>query len=113
MSVGEVQSRLEALLEDIRVRLERLEAKLKVEPTAVEFQEAARMLSCSPRHIARMVAQRQLRVVMVGSLRRISVESIRDMATRAVEPVSKSKPSRVKYSVAAELAKFKASRRSR
>lgn len=110
--MGDAFERIEALLEDMRRRMDRLEEKLRPEPTAVEFQEAARMLSCSSRHIARMVAKGELKVKMVGSLRRISVEAIRALRDAPPPTVKKGRPTRTpKYSAAAEMEQYKARRR--
>lgn len=56
------------------------------EPGAVTFEEAAKRLSCSPRHISRLVHQGDLMPTMVGSLRRIPMSEIRRLSTPAQAP---------------------------
>ncbi|MDP1916266.1 MAG: helix-turn-helix domain-containing protein [Myxococcales bacterium] len=45
-------------------------------PAAVSLEEAARLLSCSPKHIGRLVKSGELRQVTIGSLRRIPMSEV-------------------------------------
>lgn len=54
--------------------------------SAVTFEEAARRLSCSAKHIGRMVKSGQLAAVLVGSLRRIPVAEIVRITTPKPSP---------------------------
>lgn len=79
-------------------------------PAAYTFSDAAKALSCSEKHLRRMVATGHILACSVGSLRRIPATEIERLTRPTVEPVkvaprAKRAPA---YSAAAEFAKFKA-----
>ena len=63
---------VEAQLREIRALL----VRRQLEPAAVSFDEAARLLSCSPKHIGRLVKSGELLVAKVGELRRVPLSEI-------------------------------------
>lgn len=105
-------SPLEQTLSEIRNRLASIEDRLKPTPTAVSLSGAAAMLSCSPRHIARLVQAGTLRVHMVGRLRRIAINEVQALLTAPPPPSRAPPPPKAPpYSAAKELEKFRARRR--
>ena len=63
---------VEAQLKEIRALL----VKQQMLPAAVSLEEAARLLSCSPKHIGRLVKSGQLLVTKVGELRRVPMSEV-------------------------------------
>lgn len=83
---SDVAARIEAELRAIRKLFE--ERGLRLQPTAVNFEEAARLLSVSPKHVSRMVRRGELRASSIGGARRISMAEIQRVldAGRPTEP---------------------------
>lgn len=94
---------IEAQLREIRALLEREHG-----PAAVTLKEAARLLSCSERHVQRLVNRGELATVMVGSLRRVSTTEIRRITSMPeVGQVREERPAgRRRYSAAAAEAEY-------
>jgi excisionase family DNA binding protein len=101
--------RFEAFLDELRKRLDNIEEKLKPTPTAVSFEAAAQMLSCSSKHIGRLVKDGTLRTCMVGSnMRRIPVSAIHDLMAGPVVPKSSgASVERVRFDADAARAKLR------
>lgn len=82
-------------------------------PAAVSLEEAARLLSCSPKHIGRLVKSGELRLVTIGKLRRVPMTEIHRLSTplaleMTLQPSLRRMP---RYSAAqaeAELARLRA-----
>jgi excisionase family DNA binding protein len=70
---------VEAQLREIRALLE----KQQMTPAAVSLEEAARLLSCSPKHIGRLVKSGELLVTKVGQLRRVPMSEIHRLTSPA------------------------------
>jgi excisionase family DNA binding protein len=70
--------KFEALLEDIRNRLERLEEKMGPGPTAtaLKYEPAAKRLGIGLTTLKAMVARRQIRTAIVGGRPKIPVSEI-------------------------------------
>lgn len=69
----------DADVQSFREQLERIERALKeaaLQPKVVRIEEAARLLSCSPRHISRMAKRRKVRFVFPLGLKRVSMAEI-------------------------------------
>jgi excisionase family DNA binding protein len=69
-----VLDQLERELRAIRQEIEGISKRLKsqaFEAQAYSLQQAAQALSCSPRHVARLISSGELVCVRVGRLRRI------------------------------------------
>ena len=71
MSVTGLES-IEAQLKEIRALL----VKQQMPPAAVSLEEAARLLSCTPKFIGRLVKSGQLLVTRVGELRRVPMSEV-------------------------------------
>jgi excisionase family DNA binding protein len=71
MSVKGLEA-VEAQLREIRALL----LRQQMMPAAVSFDEAARLLSCSPKHVGRLVRAGELLVTKVGELRRVPLSEI-------------------------------------
>jgi excisionase family DNA binding protein len=93
---------IEAQLKEIRELLEREHG-----PSAVTMREAARLLSCSEKHISRLVHRGEITTVMVGTLRRVSMLEIRRI-TSAPEVGQRQEPLRrqPKYSASMVEAEY-------
>jgi excisionase family DNA binding protein len=114
-------SELEAVraeLEALRLLVSSLVGGLKsTEPRAVTLKDAAAALGCSPRHIARMIGRGELVTIDVGGARRIPMRELeRITSTPVAPPLPPPKPKKpaekpARYSVAAEMEKFRARRR--
>lgn len=110
MSETDLEQRIEAELKAIRRLVE--QQGLRLQPTAVNFEEAARLLSVSAKHVSRMVKRGDLRVSNIGGARRIAMTEIH----RVLEhPPVASKPTvqKPQYDAAAASAKLAALRRRR
>lgn len=95
---------IEAQLKEIRELLEKERG-----PAAVSLKEAARLLSCSLRHVQRLVHRGELTTVMVGSLRRISRSEIRRITSPAMPEFGQAPPAatvRRRYSPAMAEAEY-------
>lgn len=106
-------SRLERELAEIRRLVARL-GESRIAPAAVSFEQAAQMLSCSSRHISRMVRRGELRPREVGGLRRIPVSQIHALLEQPTPKSSGATPERVRYDADAakrRLAELRAKRR--
>lgn len=83
---------LEMELRAIRREIEGINRRLKkqaLEVQAYSLQQAAELLGCSPRHIARLLARGELLSVRVGGLRRIPrTELEKAMAPKEPPPPS-------------------------
>jgi len=105
--------------------MERLEAELKalrravselgtrVAPAALSLTEAAQMLSCSPKHVARLVQRGVLSPRDIGGLRRIPVSQIHALLAAPSMESSGATPERKRFDGAAALAELKALRKTR
>lgn len=79
---------VEAQLKEIRALLE----KQQMTPAAVSLEEAARLLSCSPKHIGRLVKSGELLVTKVGQLRRVPMSEIHRLTSPAMTEVGQRRP---------------------
>lgn len=79
---------VEAQLKEIRTLLE----KQQMTPAAVSLEEAARLLSCSPKHIGRLVKSGELLVTKVGQLRRVPMSEIHRLTSPAMTEVGQRRP---------------------
>lgn len=81
-------------------------------PAAVSLEEAARLLSCSPKHIGRLVKSGELRLVTIGKLRRVPMTEVYRLTSVALEMTLQPSLRRMpRYSAAqaeAELARLRA-----
>lgn len=109
---GEELERLEAELREIRRLV--TQSSLRLAPAALSMEEAAQMLSCSSRHISRMVKRGLLRVVDVGGLNRIPVSQIHALLERGVPPPAReTMQTRPRYDAAAASARLRELRMKR
>jgi excisionase family DNA binding protein len=69
---------VEAQLREIRALL----VQQQMAPAAVSLEEAARLLSCSTKHVSRMVKSGELVLANVGSLRRVPMSEIHRITSR-------------------------------
>jgi excisionase family DNA binding protein len=100
---------VEAQLKEIRALL----VKQQMLPAAVSLEEAARLLSCSPKHIGRLVKSGQLLVTKVGELRRVPMSEVhRLVSLPEVGQASQVQRSRAKPSMP-ESVRLKAMRKAR
>lgn len=70
---------LERLEGELRVIRELLERQLP--KAAVTYEEAARLLSCSAKHLRRLVKRGELSTIPVGNLQRIPMSEIHRLTT--------------------------------
>jgi len=105
-------------LEDLQAELKALKALLvqqtKPPPEAVPLEEAARLLTCSPKHIGRLVKSGALRVAKVGSLRRVPMAEIHRLTSMpevGQQPAERRTPRYSAAAAEAELARLKKQRR--
>lgn len=70
MSATDLEA-VEAQLKEIRALLSQ-----RLTPAAVSLEEAARLLSCSPKHIGRLVKSGAILVTKLGELRRVPMSEI-------------------------------------
>ena len=106
---GEELERIEAELREIRRLV--TQSSLKVAPAALSLTEAAQMLSCSSRHVARMVLRGELTPVDVGGLRRIPVTQIHQLLAAPPKTVpATAATKKPRYSAKAEFERWKAKR---
>jgi len=74
-------------LEDLQAELKALKALLVQQtqpPAAVPFEEAARLMCCSPKHVGHLVKIGVIRVAKVGQLRRIPMTEIHRLTSPAM-----------------------------
>jgi excisionase family DNA binding protein len=97
----EVLERLETELREVR----RLVAQLgsRVTPAALSLTEVAQMLSCSPRHVTKLVREGLLTPRDIGGMRRIPVSEVHKLLEAPTMKSSGATPERVKYDGAAAL----------
>lgn len=107
------ESDLEEMLAELRGLVGQMRNSLRPQPTAVKFEEAARMLSVSPAHIGRMVKRGELRVSNVGGARRIALTEIRRVLEQPSMPTTRPTLERPHYDAAAASAKLAALRKRR
>lgn len=83
MSVGleEAFQRFEAKLEQMREQMERLEERLKPEPTCLTYPKAAVRLGVGLTKLKQMVKRGEIRKVMVGRVPMISLAEIHRVST--------------------------------
>lgn len=79
---------VEAQLKEIRALLE----KAQMQPAAVSLEEAARLLSCSPKHIGRLVKSGELLITKVGQLRRVPMSEIHRLTSPAMPEFGQRRP---------------------
>lgn len=79
---------VEAQLKEIRALL----VKQHLAPAAVSLEEAARLLSCSAKHIGRLVKSGELLVTKVGQLRRVPMSEIHRLVSPAMPEFGQRRP---------------------
>lgn len=72
---------IEALLLDMRTRLERLEEKLQPEPTCLPYPAAAQRLGVGLTKLKQMVKSGDLRASLIGKVKMISLAEIHRVST--------------------------------
>ena len=87
MSVETAFERLEALLGDIRTRMERLEERLKPEPTCFTYPDAAVRLGVGLTKMKLMVKGGEIRTVRVGKVPMIPASEIQRVAALDLPPL--------------------------
>lgn len=78
-------AKFEAFLEDLRSRLERIEARLQPEPTCLSYPEAAKRLGVGVTKLKEMVKRGELRPSLVGKVKMVSLAEIHRVSTPAAE----------------------------
>lgn len=81
MSSEKTLERLEALLEDIRTRIDRLEERLKPEPTCLTYPAAAARLGVSLTKLKQMVMRGDIRASRIGKVPMISLAEVHRVST--------------------------------
>lgn len=81
MAIEETLAKFEAQLEEIRRIVERLEGKLKPEPTCLTYPEAAERLGVGLTKLKEMVKRGDLRTSKVGKVPMISLAEIQRVST--------------------------------
>ena len=97
---------LERALGALREEMAQLR-EVRLTPMAVTYEEAARLLSCSPKHIRRLVAGGELVPCLVGSLKRIPLEEIRRLVAALPESKRAAKTKAPRYSAKDEAEKLR------
>lgn len=108
----EVQRELRAIRKSIETLTREAEAR-----SALTYEEAGRLLSCSKSHIARMVARGAIATTMIGKLKRIPRSEIERLTTPTPRerpaasvkaPRRRQAPGSGRFDLQAELAKRRA-----
>ncbi len=81
MSAEQSLERLEALLGEIRERMERLEERFKPEPTCLTYPDAAVRLGVGLTKLKQMVKAGEIRKVMIGRVPMIPLAEIHRVST--------------------------------
>lgn len=81
MSVERSLERLEALLGEIRTRIERVEERLKPEPTCLTYPAAAQRLGVGLTKLKQMVKRGEIRATRIGRVPMISAAELQYVAT--------------------------------
>lgn len=76
MSVEKSLEGIEALLKDMRDRIEKLEERLQPEPTVMTFPKAAARLGVGLTKLKELVKKGQLRPALVGEVKMIPLSEI-------------------------------------
>lgn len=100
---------VEAQLREIRSLLERQQ----MPPAAVSLEEAARLLSCSPKHIGRLVKSGALLVTRIGELRRVPMSEIHRLTSMPEVGQAKPPSRRVARPAVPESVRLRAMRKAR
>jgi excisionase family DNA binding protein len=82
--------RLERLLEDIRTRIDRLEERMKPEPTCCTYPQAAKRLGIGLTKMKSMVRRGEIRTVLVGKAPMIPAAEIQRLSTPDLPPPPRS-----------------------
>lgn len=104
--------RIEAQLLEIRALVATI-GRARPHPSAVSLKEAARLLSCSPKHIGRMVKRGTLTPRDLDGVRRIPVSQIHDLLEGPTMASSGATPAQVRFDGAAAMRKLKELRSKR
>lgn len=107
------QTELEAVLREVRERLERLEERLRPEPRCVKLNVAAVMLNVSTKHVGRMVRRGDVGTVDVGGARRIPMSEIQRVASMPSLPSSGATAAQVRFDGAAARARLRELRKKK
>lgn len=73
--------RLEALLEDVRKRLESIESRLQPEPACMSYPQAAVRLGVGLTKLKQMIARGEVRTTKVGRVPMVTMSEIRRVTT--------------------------------
>lgn len=83
---------LEDLQAELKLLREMLAKQAQPPPAAVPFEEAARLMCCSPKHVGHLVKTGVIRVARVGQLRRIPMTEIHRLTSPAMPEIGQSSP---------------------
>jgi excisionase family DNA binding protein len=83
--MDEMLGRFEAYLEDLRRRLERIEARLQPEPTCLVYPEAAKRLGVGLTKLKAMIRAGEIRTARVGRVPMVPVSEIHRASTPEAE----------------------------
>ena len=81
MSVEGVLEKLEAVLQDVRSRLDRMEAHLRPTPTCLCYREAAERLGIGLTKLKSMVKRGEISATYVGRVRMVSWAEVLRVST--------------------------------
>jgi hypothetical protein len=89
-------ARLESLLEDIRVRISRLEERLQPQPTCFTYPMAAQRLGVGLTKMKEMIRRGDVKTTLVGKVPMVSLAELERVTTPTAERPKVAKAARAK-----------------